>query len=108
MSDPLGLIGSGGMQRPIQGIKVGGRDVGGQEENGGGGSFKDVLMKNLEQVNRLQQDAQAAIEDLATGKRDDASSVMIAKQKADLAFQMLVQVRNKMVSAYEEIKQMRV
>ncbi len=71
-------------------------------------SFKDVLMKNIEQVNRLQQDAEKAIEDLHAGRRDDLDGVLIAKQKADLAFQMLQQVRNKMVDAYEEIKQMRV
>ena len=71
-------------------------------------SFKDVLMQNIEQVNRLQQDAEIAIEDLIAGRRDDADSVMIAKQKADIAFQMLMQVRNKLVDAYDEIRQMRV
>ena len=65
-------------------------------------------MKNIEQVNKLQQDAQSAIEDLASGKRDDMGSVLMAKEKADLAFQTLLQVRNKMMSAYEEIKQIRV
>ena len=65
-------------------------------------------MKNIEQVNRLQQDAEKAIEDLASGKRDDLANVTIATKKAELAFQMLVQVQNKLVGAYEEIKQMRV
>lgn len=74
----------------------------------GGPSFKEVLMQNIEQVNRLQQDAEKAIEDLYSGRRDDVDGVLIAKQKADLAFQMLLQVRNKMVDAYEEIRQMRV
>ncbi len=65
-------------------------------------------MDNIEQVNQLQQDAEMAIEDLSTGKRDDVASVLVAKQKADMAFQMLLQVRNKLVDAYEEVKQMRV
>ena len=65
-------------------------------------------MANIEQVNRLQQDAEKAIEDLYSGRRDDVDGVLIAKQKADLAFQLLLQVRNKMVDAYEEIRQMRV
>ena len=73
-----------------------------------GRSFKEVLMKNIDQVNRLQQDAEMAIEDLAAGRRNDVDAVLIAKQKADLAFQMLLQVRNKLVDAYDEIKQMRV
>jgi flagellar hook-basal body complex protein FliE len=66
------------------------------------------LKQNLEQVNQLQQNAEMAIEDLVSGRRDDVASVMIAKQKADLAFQMLLQVRNKMLAALEEIKEMRV
>lgn len=102
MTDPLGLIG------PQQTNPLGGGDGAARGGQAGGPSFKDVLMKNIEQVNRLQQDAELAIEDLASGKRDDVASVMIAKQKADMAFQMLLQVRNKMVDAYEEIKQIRV
>ena len=100
MTDPLGLIGganNAGMPQRTQ--------QSGQAEGPG---FKDVLMKNIEQVNELQQDAEKAIEDLTTGRRDDIANVMIAKNKADLAFQMLVEVRNKMTDAYEEIKQMRV
>ena len=75
---------------------------------GQGPSFKDVLMENINQVNRLQQDAETAISDVVSGKRDDVATVLAAKQKADLAFQMLQQVRNKLVDAYEEVKQMRV
>ena len=71
-------------------------------------SFKAVLMEQLEQVNGLQQEAEMAIEDLVAGRRDDVDRVLIAKQKADLAFQMLLQVRNKLSDAYDEIKQMRV
>lgn len=102
MTDPLGLIpstsalGGPGPARPTHP---------GQQPSV---SFKDVLMKQLEQVNRLQQDAEMAIEDLVSGKRDDMDAVLIAKQKADIAFQMLLQVRNKMMDAYEEVKQIRV
>lgn len=70
-------------------------------------TFKDVLMNNIEQVNKLQEDAQVAIEDLAVGRRDLAD-VMMATKKAELAFHMLLQVRNKLVDAYEEIRQIRV
>ena len=49
-----------------------------------------------------------AIEDLVAGRRDDLDGVLIAKQKADIAFQTLLQVRNKLMDAYEEVKQMRV
>jgi len=105
VTDPLGLVPSSsavGGSEPSSPAPPRGPD------GGSAPSFKDVLMQNIEQVNRLQQVAEMAIEDLAAGRRDDAASVMIAKQKADIAFQMLMQVRNKMVSAYEEVKQMRV
>lgn len=109
MSDPLGLIGKAGSGGGVYG-------PGGPGGSGGAGkavdpnqpSFKDVLMQNIKQVNDLQQDASAAIEDLQTGKRSDIEGVMIATQKADTAFKMLVAVRNKVQAAYEEIKQMRV
>jgi len=110
MTDPLGLIGSGGVQGVNPQQRPGAPGGPGAPAPGGaqGPSFKDVLMENIEQVNQLQQDAEKAIEDLAAGRRDDISNVMIAKQKADTAFKMLLQVRNKMMDAYEEIKQLRV
>ncbi len=109
MADPLGLIGPQGAT-PIQpGTTAGSNarraDGPGQAD---GPSFKDALMKQLDQVNRLQQDAEIAIEDVVSGKRDDVDNVLIAKQKADIAFQMLLQVRNQMMDAYDEIKQIRV
>mgnify|MGYP003864083609 CR=1 FL=1 len=64
-------------------------------------------MENLQQVNKLQQEATTAIEDLQTGKRADVEGVISATQKADAAFHMLVAVRNKLQTAFEEIKQMR-
>ena len=102
MTDPLGLINPNQGVSPLQP----GKPLAAPKLEGPG--FKDVLMKNIEQVNRLQQDAETAIEDLATGRRDDMDGVMLAKQKADVAFQMLLQVRNKMMDAYEEVKQIRV
>lgn len=104
MTDPLGLINTSG----VGGVSPAGprtpKAPGGEPTQ----SFKDVLMKNIEQVNKLQQDATAAVEDLASGKRDDLAGVLIAKQHADDAFRLLLQVRNKLMDAYEEIKQIRV
>lgn len=100
MPDPLGLIGSSGGVQPPHAPRT--------KQPGDGASFKQTLLDNIEQVNRLQQDAEKAIEDLQTGKRDDVANVLIAKQKADVAFRMLLQVRNKMMDAYTEIKDVRV
>jgi flagellar hook-basal body complex protein FliE len=103
MSDPLGLIQPSPGLNPLQPGKAAGPAAPTQ-----GPGFKDVLMKNLEQVNRLQQDAEMAVEDFATGQRSDVEGVMMAKQKADVAFQMMMEVRNKLMDAYEEVKQIRV
>jgi flagellar hook-basal body complex protein FliE len=107
MTDPLGLIRNTPSLSPLQPGKVGAAGAPGSPA-AQGPSFKDVLMENIEQVNKLQKDAEAAIEDLATGRRDDMSNVLIAKEKADLAFKMLLQVRNKLQEAYDEVKQLRV
>ena len=102
MTDPLGLIGSGGAaMNPIARRTAG-------AAGGDSPGFKELLLKNIEQVNGLQREADLAIEDLALGRRDDVAGVMIAKQKADLAFKMLLQVRNKLMDAYDEVKQLRV
>ena len=71
-------------------------------------SFKDVLKQSIQEVNELQKDAETAIQDLATGKRDDYAGVITAVQKADIAFKTLMQVRNKLVDAYQEFNRMRV
>lgn len=71
-------------------------------------SFKETLLNSLDQINRLQQDATQAIEDLSTGRRHDLEGVLIATAKADSAFKMVQAVRNEVIRAYEEIQQMRV
>ena len=108
MNDPLGLINPQNPRVFTPPKPVAGSGVAGKADGVGGPAFKDVLLQNLKQVNALQQEAQTAIEDVAAGKRDDMAAVLTAKQKADVAFQMLLQVRNKMMDAYEEVKQIRV
>lgn len=103
MTDPLGLVGQSqqlNAAAQLQQAKKAGA--------AGGQGFKDLLMQNIEQVNKLQEDATTAIEDLTTGKRDDVESVLLATAKADNAFRLLQQVRNKVFDAYKEIQQLRV
>ena len=73
-----------------------------------GPDFKAVLMGNMKEVNALQQDATQAAEDLITGKRSDIEGVIAATDKADTAFKMLQAMRNQVMQAYDEVKQMRV
>lgn len=74
----------------------------------GAPSFKEVLLGNLNEVNALQADATKAIEDLQAGRRTDVEGVILATQKADMAFKMLQSVRNKVVQAYNELRDVRV
>ncbi len=72
-----------------------------------GPSFKDVMVKTLDEVNTAQREADRAVEDLVTGKRDDVEGVILATEKADTAFRMLQAMRNRVMQAYEEVKQVR-
>ncbi|HEY5316234.1 MAG TPA: flagellar hook-basal body complex protein FliE [Pirellulales bacterium] len=71
-------------------------------------SFKDFLMDSLNEVNSMQLDANKAVEALATGQDVSPGQVMTAVQKADLAFRMMMQIRNKLVSAYEDVQNIKV
>ncbi|GIX07167.1 MAG: flagellar hook-basal body complex protein FliE [Candidatus Poribacteria bacterium] len=72
----------------------------------GGRSFLETLEASIQEVNRLQQEADRAIQDLVTGESSDVAQTMIAVQKASLSFQLMTQVRNKIVQAYEEVMRM--
>lgn len=70
------------------------------------GGFSGVLTNALQQVNQLDSGANQQIGTLLSGGNTDVSSVMIAVEKADVAFQLMMQVRNKIVSAYQDIEKM--
>lgn len=73
-----------------------------------GQSFGEVLKSAVNEVTRLQQEADQAITTLAAGKGENIHQTMIALEKASVSFQLMMQVRNKIVSAYEEIMRMQV
>jgi flagellar hook-basal body complex protein FliE len=72
------------------------------------GRFADVLKRSLDEVNQLQLDAEKAVNALSVGKTDNVAEVMTAVQKADLAFKTMLQIRNKLLDAYNEVWQMRI
>ncbi len=73
-----------------------------------GKSFADTLKGAIENVNQLQKASDKAAQDLATGRTDNVADVMIAAEKADIALRVMVQMRNKIVDAYQEIMKMQV
>lgn len=74
-----------------------------------GASFADVLRNSIDKVNETQQQANKMAENLAAGDTSqNLHEVMIALQTASVSFQEMVQVRNKLVSAYQDVMNMQV
>ncbi len=71
-------------------------------------SFESTLDGFINNVNSLQNSANTAIDQMATGQAADVHEVMIAMEKAKISFDLLMQVRNKMLDAYKQIMQMQV
>ena len=73
-----------------------------------GPSFADTLKEAVNNVNQMQVDSDHKAQELATGKSDDIAGVMIATEKAEIALRAMVQVRNKIIDAYQDIMKMQV
>jgi flagellar hook-basal body complex protein FliE len=73
-----------------------------------GTAFADTLKKALYKVNSLQIKADEAATALATGQAEDVHQVVIALEEAMLAMQLTMQVRNKILEAYQEISRMQI
>jgi flagellar hook-basal body complex protein FliE len=71
-------------------------------------NFGDLLRGALREVDRLQDEAEAANKAFVEGKIEDLHQVILAGEKAALALQMTLQVRNKVVEAYQELMRMQV
>jgi flagellar hook-basal body complex protein FliE len=72
------------------------------------GGFAAVLKGSLTEVNQLQKKADAAITALASGEKANLHETMIAMEQADLSFRLMMQVRNKIIEAYQEIMRVQV
>ena len=69
--------------------------------------FHKVFKNSLAEVNGMDTQAKGMVEALATGESNDVSGTMLAVRKANLAFLSILQVRNKLVEAYQEVMRMR-
>lgn len=70
--------------------------------------FGKSVNSYIQEVNTEQQNSQASIQDLLTGKNQDINSVVASVAKADSSFNLLVGVRNKLIEAYKETMRMQV
>lgn len=93
---PLGPIG------PLGPLKTGKTE--GVE---GGPAFSDILKDSIENVNRLQKEADVMLEKYTKGEASQ-DQVMVAFKKSQIAFEALLQIRNKLVEAFEEVQRMRI
>ena len=71
-------------------------------------SFGEFLQDALNNVNHLQNESRQASLNMAAGKVEDIAEVTIASEKAAIALQLTMQVRNKVVDAYQEVMRMQV
>ena len=71
-------------------------------------SFVDALKDSIKKVGELEKEADKETQKLAKMESDDVTSTMMAIEKADLTFQLMMQVRNKIIDAYTEIMRMQV
>jgi flagellar hook-basal body complex protein FliE len=88
--------------RPIQDLAKNGPKV----ENTSDGSFGKMISQAIDDVNDKMVDASKAAEELTMGKNKDIHGTMIAMEKASISFQLLTQVRNKIIDAYKEVQRM--
>jgi flagellar hook-basal body complex protein FliE len=73
---------------------------------GAGTPFADLLTDSVGEVSRLEDQAQKAMAGLMTGSGVDVHQAMIATQKASMAFELALAVRNKAVQAYQQVMSM--
>jgi flagellar hook-basal body complex protein FliE len=69
-------------------------------------SFGQFLDQSIKEVNRLQGEANHAIEELALGKTKNIHETMIALEKAEVSFKLMLKVRSKILEAYNEVMRM--
>ncbi len=70
------------------------------------GGFGSVLKDAIDQVDKLSSAADQQVGSMIQGGSGDVSNVMVAVEKADISFQLMMQVRNKIVNAYQDIEKM--
>jgi len=71
-----------------------------------GESFGEALSGAIGKVSELRNEADRAVHELAAGENKDIHQTMIAMEKADVSFRLMMQVRNKIITAYQEVMRM--
>ncbi|MBW1765076.1 MAG: flagellar hook-basal body complex protein FliE [Deltaproteobacteria bacterium] len=92
---------------PIKGISINHiNPIAGPGKKRATGGFQGTLNSLISQVDRQIKEADQKAEEFAVGKRHDLHEIMIATEKSELSFKFLLQIRNKLLEAYQEIMRM--
>ncbi len=83
-------------------------EIGGAASPSEGGDFGSVLQGAIAQVEGARSDANQSVQNFLSGDGEDLHSTVLAVQRANLEFDLLMQVRNKVVSAYQEVMRMQI
>ena len=75
-------------------------------ESRGGAAFQDVFASAVQNVEAFQQNASSSVQQFLSGEGGELHTTIMATQQAELSFELFQQVRNKVVSAYQEIMRM--
>jgi flagellar hook-basal body complex protein FliE len=73
---------------------------------GSSGDFQSVLEGTINTLQSMQNDADTSVQKFLTGENEELHTTVLATQRAEMAFELGLQVRNKVVSAYQEIMKM--
>jgi flagellar hook-basal body complex protein FliE len=93
---------------PIAGISLPAPVVRASAASAAPGAFGEVLSSAIRSVETIGQNASASVERFLAGEGEELHSTILATQRAELSFDLFLQVRNKVVSAYQEIMRMQV
>jgi len=96
MPDPVSAISSISGLEPLQPLAQAGKP----------GEFQSVLEGTIQKLESVNNDATDAVQKFLTGENEELHTTVLAAQKAEIAFDLGLQVRNKVVSAYQEIMRM--
>lgn len=100
MLDKISMLGLKGIAPIIPPAPVG------ETERSSGQVFQSVLTDAIERVEQFQMGSQQSTDRFLRGEEEELHQVVLASQRADIAFEMFLGVRNKVVSAYQEIMRM--
>ncbi|MFY9253085.1 MAG: flagellar hook-basal body complex protein FliE [Fuerstiella sp.] len=100
--DVSGISGAGGLQQ--------GRfaPAAGSQSPTGDSSFADLIQNLVEGTNKDHADVQQSVEDLVSGKSDGIHEVVMTASQAELSFRLMMEIRNRLISSYQEIIRMQV